>query len=421
MTVGIIADDLTGATDTVVQFREAGWRSYLLLSDTSVEVHKSSEPTAWSRSLDTRAELPDDAKRITADAVSTILAEGGDRLYVKIDSTMRGSVAAQVDGALEAWSTLHPDAFALICPAYPQTGRIVTDGTMHVHGVPLIESPAASDPVTPVRSSLLTDLIPGSASVRVGTSEHETAAALLEASRQNRKLIVDAESPHDLELLTKSLLHIGEAAVCVGSAGWARYLASDWLPLHVDSSPAIERRRHLPVVVLVTSLNETSLKQADHLSETMGSDAVAIALSSDDLSSGDIYRRIKDKLTALSTPTVILLQPTQERDKSQDPLVAARTISQGLAQIVAQLLDEEMANSVVLVGGDGAEAVLDELGAGALHIEYAAAEGVPLSTVVNGSTAGTVVVTKAGGFGEITTLTDVVGTIMALEKGFNNE
>ena len=61
-------------------------------------------------------------KHCTADAVNALMNAGVDRVFLKIDSTMRGSVPGQVAGALAAWRTRHPDARAVVCPAYPRDG-----------------------------------------------------------------------------------------------------------------------------------------------------------------------------------------------------------------------------------------------------------------------------------------------------------
>ena len=47
------------------------------------------------------------------------------RLFVKIDSTLRGPIAALVEGALEGSLAEH----AVVAPAFPEQGRIYVDGT----------------------------------------------------------------------------------------------------------------------------------------------------------------------------------------------------------------------------------------------------------------------------------------------------
>src|SRR5690606_27572925 len=142
---------------------------------------------------DARPLADDDAARATAGAVGALADAGAARLYVKIDSTMRGSVAGQVAGALSAWRTRQPGAFAVVCPSYPALERTVRDGVLLVDGTPAADSPAGRDPVTPVPRSDLTALLPGSVRVEAaGPDAAEIAARLAADGRTHVALVVDA-------------------------------------------------------------------------------------------------------------------------------------------------------------------------------------------------------------------------------------
>src|SRR5262249_47439904 len=55
------------------------------------------------------------------------------RLFVKIDSTLRGPVAAMIDGALSGSGLEH----AMVAPAFPEQGRIYQHGTLVSTGASL--------------------------------------------------------------------------------------------------------------------------------------------------------------------------------------------------------------------------------------------------------------------------------------------
>ena len=157
MRVLVLADDLTGASDTVVSFARSGWSALLSLAGGWRE---RPAQDAVALSLDTRRDP--EAAAITARAAHDL---AGDRLYLKIDSTVRGRVAEQVAGALAGRRRTRPGSFAVLCPAYPAMGRTVEDGHVLVDGVPVHLGPAGRDPVTPVPDSDLRRLVPGAASV----------------------------------------------------------------------------------------------------------------------------------------------------------------------------------------------------------------------------------------------------------------
>lgn len=80
--------------------------------------------------------LPDtNAAQQTFTAANELITVGAERLYIKIDSTLRGSVAAQVEGAIRAWSTAHDNAVAVVCPAFPDLVAPSSDVVVLVNGV----------------------------------------------------------------------------------------------------------------------------------------------------------------------------------------------------------------------------------------------------------------------------------------------
>jgi uncharacterized protein YgbK (DUF1537 family) len=413
--VTVVADDLTGATDSVVQFREAGWTAYLLLTDDDPESGTAeSGAVATSRSLDTRPLPGAQAAEATEAAVAEQLAAGADRLYLKIDSTMRGSVAGQVTGALAAWAAVHPDAVAVICPAYPQMGRVIAEGSMSVNGVPLDQSGAGFDPVTPVTTAVLTELIPGAVPVANRRNPVELAGALRVAAASSDRLVVDARDDADLRRLAEAVELLGTAAICVGSAGLARHLAEVWRP---DGEPRTGAGAAVAVdgtvLVSATSLNEVSFDQISHLTTELGDRLVRHEFSVDELQDTAAARALGADLAGRTgaRTEVVVVQPSPARVQGVDAASAARSIARGLAGVVGGMVSSGRVGALVLVGGDGAQAALQELGAIALQVERQASEGVPLGRIVGGPAAGLPVVTKAGGFGSTTTIHDVIRAV----------
>ena len=122
--VGIIADDLTGANDTALQFHKKGASTKILLdSDCEPKVKAGTE--VWALSSESRNVPPDEAVLKVKKAVSTFTDNFSfDYFYKKIDSTLRGHIALET---LTMLLMLEYDA-AIIIPAYPQEGRITVGG-----------------------------------------------------------------------------------------------------------------------------------------------------------------------------------------------------------------------------------------------------------------------------------------------------
>ena len=410
--IGIAADDLTGANDSLVQFAGAGWTSRLALGRLDSQRTGSTLATV----TDSRALPHDAAGTVTADAVAQLLVACADRLYVKIDSTMRGSIPAQIDGALRTWRRNHVGAFAVVCPAYPAMGRTVDQGQLRVNGEPVESTSVGRDPVTPVSTSDLPTLIPGSRSIRLGAgTATEHAHRLGEtAGMEGATVVVDAVTDADLDQLAAALSELGPRAVPVGSAGLAAALASRWgsdagLPGRTGSttSPAGQ------VLIVVSSLHDVSRGQAERLiNESADDDLLVLRPTLADVRSraSALAWAAAQKLSVAQRAT-LLLSPT-DRGSTPDALTGAE-IAEGLAAIAGVVLADAIlpqpdAVALVLMGGDGARAVLRETAAQSVVVSGALQEGVPVGVVDGGTAHGLRVVTKAGGFGNPDSLTDIV-------------
>ncbi|WP_146056996.1 four-carbon acid sugar kinase family protein, partial [Streptomyces sp. SM14] len=207
----VVADDLTGANDTGVQFALAGWSTTLRLGGGAPAPVGPGHATALS--TDSRALLSEAASAATRAAVEAEGLDDGDHLYLKTDSTLRGSVAAQIAGALSARSGSPERTIVVLCPAYPAMGRTVRQGRLMVHGEPVTRSPAGRDPVTPVTRDLLTELVPGAVTVPVEPSAGAWARAIDAASARGAVIAADASTDEELARLAEAILLLGPRAV----------------------------------------------------------------------------------------------------------------------------------------------------------------------------------------------------------------
>ena len=426
---GIVADDLTGAADSAVQFTRAGWTARLALEGDAPATLDDGSVVAIV--TDSRALDPGAARSVSAAAVRDLAAAGAGRVFVKIDSTMRGSVADQVRGALEAWRERHPAAVAVVSPAYPSLGRTVAGGRLLVDGIGVDETAVGRDPVTPVTTAEMADLLPGSTRVDrdgdgdgdgASEDEGEAAAALARrlvaaAASGADVLTVDASSDDDLRLVADAVLLLGSRAVPVGSAGLAVPVSHAWAASRLAAAPVTVRRpRH--VVVVLSSLHDASRSQHDHLlATTPGARVVAPTLAevlAGDLDPALIRGRATSPTRGDGDVTVVLAPARGDGARPEHDGVG--TVAERVADALAALTERVVADledvALVLVGGEGARAVLRRVGADAVLVRGALREGVPWGTLEGGRLHGTPVVTKAGGFGPATTLADAVTDLL---------
>ena len=345
--LGLIADDLTGAGDASVQFAKRGFQTFLRLAVRfEVRLRPDTTDTVIAVTTDCRALDNETAAELTADALTALMRSGIDRVFLKIDSTMRGSVPGQVAGALAAWQTRYPDARAVVCPAYPQMGRTVESNRLLVQGEPVERTAIGRDPVTPVLASDMAKLLPVRAHVSV----------------------VDAATDADLIAIAESISAAGPSAIPVGSGGLAEALARVW-STRVKSAASVRlepdrdllpKGKNSRILLQVSSLNPVSHAQVARLKAAF--------------------------------PDVVVLSAPAERGDSV-------AVAANLAQEFAERVEREQWDVLGLIGGDGARATLKRLGASGIRIVDSLLEGIPFGVVTGGTADGLPVFTKAGGFG----------------------
>ena len=130
--IAIIADDLTGSNDTGLQFSKKGAKTGIVINFSNIDkILKELDVVV----VDTESRF--DSKETAFEKVyrisRTLTEKGVLLIYKKIDSTMRGNIGAEIDGAVEGVRA----KAALVVPAFPSLGRITQDGICYLNGIPV--------------------------------------------------------------------------------------------------------------------------------------------------------------------------------------------------------------------------------------------------------------------------------------------
>lgn len=235
---GIIADDLTGANDTALQFHQRGANTKILLdSDCTPKVKAGTE--VWALSSESRNVPSEEALARLEKAVRTFQENFTfDYYYKKIDSTLRGHIALET---LRMVELLEYDA-AIIIPAFPQEGRITVGGYHLAKGVPIGRTEIAIDPHSPITEShvptLLRSQLKETEAELVGTIDLRTvmmgAGPVLmrinDLIKTGKKLIVaDATSITDIEQIALAINKCEKKILPTGTAATAQVISKYWL------------------------------------------------------------------------------------------------------------------------------------------------------------------------------------------------
>jgi uncharacterized protein YgbK (DUF1537 family) len=383
--LGIVADDLTGALDTGLQFSKWGLQTLVVLTG---DVLHAAEVAVIS--TDSRAETTAEAHRRATRAAHRLQRRS---VYKKIDSTLRGNIGAEVDGVLDGLGLER----ALVAPAFPTAGRTTLNGYHRVDGIPLAESAFAHDPVWPATESHVPTMLSRQTS---RTVEHLSLSIVAKGEqeviewlkREHAEIVVaDAVEFEHLQTLAGAMMNLRQAWLPCGSAG----LAQAWL--HALRLPRRAQAPHFwpvnlrPVLVVAGSRHPVTARQ---LQTALAEARVYILdVSAEDKGQMELLLRAVSKLregdnVALSTT----FSPYQ---RGQEEATA-----QLLGCLTASVLARVAVAGLVLTGGDIAHAVCRTVGARALQLIGEVQPGVPAATLVGGDWNGCRLVTKAGGFGD---------------------
>jgi uncharacterized protein YgbK (DUF1537 family) len=209
--IAILADDLTSAGHGAAPFRRAGHDARILLSTPATVPRHATGVTAVD--LGSRVLDEETASRRTWRAAR--LFAYSELLFKKVDSTLRGHVAAEVRTA-RAGSRRRA---VVIAPAFPAEGRVTVEGVQYVRGVPVHESDFARDPVHPARCSDLATLFPEAVLTGPGR-----AAELPELIDNGDLIVCSAAGDGDLDRLVAAVPRLDDV-LWVGSPGLAAALA----------------------------------------------------------------------------------------------------------------------------------------------------------------------------------------------------
>lgn len=409
----VIADDLTGAGDTGVQFAQAGLKTRALMGDWSATAAQGADVVVIN--AESRALALEAAHEAVSRAASKLRDVGARPVYKKIDSTMRGPVGAYLDAVMDVFE----QPMAVVCPAFPDNGRVVIGGCLLVGGQPLARTPVGQDPVAPVRDSFLPSVLASQSrrtvhhvGIDVVDEGTEALGQHLEKLGQGGDciVVVDAVSDDDLQAIVTATEPMRERVLLVGSAGLARPLAGE---LAAERRGPDGVRQQQGALVVVGSVNPVSREQMARLGETSGVEFVTIDIATliDD---GELQTCVDKARSAVRDAAsagriVVLTTPGERADveaaqragaaKGRSPGEVAARVAEALGTVAVSVLDEAPLAGAVVTGGDTAQAMLDLLEADGIDLVSEVLAGIPFGRVHGGRRPGLQIVTKAGGFG----------------------
>lgn len=436
MKLAVIADDLTGANDTGVQFAKNGLNTTVLFSDTQLQPTHLSEDVIVLNS-DSRALNSEIAYDVVFNISTQLEKLGASRIFKKIDSTMRGNIGAEIDAVMDVFKY----RTAFLVPAFPKSNRVTIEGKHYVNGVLLEESEIANDPACPVKESYLPKLLQGQSKrqvslisindVRKGKSHLSEKMSTFASDEASRIIIVDATTDEELKTIVQAATILQENVMWVGSAGIAYHL--------FDTGQVKEPLRktqdseRLPVLVVAGSVNSMTHKQIQVLKEKNNVEEIVIFPEEfffEDRRKLEIERIVKMGQALLEKGDLVVTTNREretinrvkelQRQLGLSNFELGNTIAQSMGEIAGQLIESRNICGAILTGGDIAGATCKVLNGEGIRVIGEVEAGIPYGKLFGSKFDGMPLVTKAGAFGTEQALAKALQTITEVNAHLKN-
>lgn len=409
--LAVIADDLTGANDTALQFAKRNINSSVEINFMQSEFSEDKEVIVAdtdSRDLDKQR-----AYQKVKSICEEIFKYNIKCIYKKVDSTLRGNLGAEIKAVDDVFN---PD-IVIIAPAYPANQRVTIGGYHLLEGKPIELTEIAHAPKTPVKKSYLPAILQEQVNEDIAVVDFKLLRQGVEfttmkinefINKGKRWLVCDIIEEENFITLMDAVREY-KNILWVGSAGLAEYLP--YFYRWAGNKELSMNKRKGAVLVCAGSVSHTTQKQVQTLLNQREISLVKIdmarLLENKDVELLEKSRKINELIRQQQN---ILLATAQSDDDVKKAVAVGRKynlsgkeISEKIADIIAELIKNVEVNKLsgmVLTGGDIAVHICRAIGVNSIKVISEIDSGVPLGYIESENLEKLFIVTKAGAFGK---------------------
>ena len=418
----IIADDLTGANDTALQYFKKGCSSKIII-DIDQNFEDASSVDVWAISTESRNTNEETAVRNVV-KVSEKLKNSlnTESFYKKIDSTLRGNTGVEIIALLEVTQK----DVALIAPAYIEEGRTTIGGYQLLNGMAIERTQCALDPKAPIYDSYIPDILKKDLNPQlfdlidvIGFNTVVKGAGPIvlkinELVQKGKKVIViDALSNTDLEQIALAIEKSNYDILPCGSAGLANALSKT---RGEDTNIELNTRiPNYPKLIISGSATQLTAKQIQNLKEEE-KNIFFIDLSTKDIIDGIKKEMIDEIVQKLNQGIDVVVHSSDINkellyEEAENQLIDAGIAKNEFAGKITDYLSdltfeiEQLSKFIlIMIGGETSYKCAIKIDSRYLEVQDAILPAIPLCVDANNK----IIVTKSGNFGTNTTLCEIL-------------
>lgn len=407
----IIADDLTGALDTGIQFARYKTNTKVFTkSEFSKDLFNQTDTEVLVVDTESRHLAPEEAYEIVYSLSKMAVEAGVKYIYKKTDSALRGNIGSELVALLEA----SKEKFLAFIPALPLMNRVTIEGMQYIDGIPVHESVFGSDPYDPVKSPYVRDLF---LDANINTALYNKEDTYSTDFEEATIGIFDAQTNDDLRYIGRYLKQNNQLKAIAGCTGFAAILPEILGTIKTDVVlPTLKQ----PLLVICGSLNPISRQQIEYCEEK---GVNRIELSPEQLVEEDYFSSYAGEKTLNSIKKKLVEQEVLIIDSGisqlniMDDYMAKMGIDMDAARIkitkaLGSLLEKVYKMgigyeaTVMIIGGDTLKGFIEQVDCDEIHMLCEITMGTVLSSInICGKNAK--IISKSGGFGTKELICDI--------------
>jgi len=408
----IIADDLTGANDTAIQFVKHGESALVVTHSMFCESSIYNDYDILSFNADTRAMNPKDAYsevRNLVKRLNTARLEG--LFYKKVDSVLRGNPGPELAAVMDELEI----PLAIAAPSFPANRSVLENGILKsgragqsaINAVSVfadsMDKKAANIPLNIIRQGCV-----------------QAAEYVLTQSKNGVQVFVaDAVTDEDLQVISRLSTAVGKPLIFAGAAALANQIAHNMEKKQTEIKQPLLQPCTPALVVAGTRQGETAAQIAA-LCQTLS--AVAIRFKVDLVENGKSEEAIRlafeEAARFMESKPALCVVAVESMFNSQIPEGnvswnqtddgAATAISYALGTLAGKLSEFLRFQALITTGGDTTLEICKCLGITGIQPLAEICPGIPIGKIIGGICEGRYIITKSGRFGNKDTLVEII-------------
>jgi uncharacterized protein YgbK (DUF1537 family) len=412
----IIADDLTGANDTAIQFVKQGFSALVTVNPRFSGAEVYAPYDIISVNSNSRGMSSAGACLAVRDLLRQLKAmKPGGTYYKKIDSVLRGNPGPELSAVMDELAI----PLAIVAPSFPANRSFVEQGILRSgQGVSRSEIDAVrifADTIDKKTENLPLEII------RQG---HSQAAQYVMSryAKGARVFVADAVSEDDLSLVCRISSLIEQPLVFSGAAALASQIALNMTHNEKGAGkPAECFGGCAPVLVIAGTRQGETAAQIASLSRAFSSPVIRFQVDLAGKGRGEeavraAYTEAAEQMKENAALCIIAVESmfaakipegSVSRDRA-DSGGESGAISAALGVLAGELMKAFQFPVLVSTGGDTSLGICRHLGAEGIQPLAEICPGIPIGRIAGGICEGRYIITKSGRFGNQNTLVEIM-------------